>query len=241
LRYAIVSDIHSNVEALTAVLEALEALRVDGVLCLGDIVGYGPDPDEATDLMRARATAIVRGNHDHAAVTPGHESYFNPWGRSAIQWTRRVATRENLAFLGGLPMALRVDGARLVHASPSDPEAWQYVMDADDAAPEFESFDETLCLIGHSHIPLVVERSGETDVDVTASEVPLAGGCRYIVNVGSVGQPRDGDPRAAFGILDLGEKRVTLHRVAYDAALTREKIRKAGLPPFLGDRLLRGQ
>ena len=241
MRYAVLSDVHSNLEALSAVLETIGRMRIDSLLCLGDLVGYGPNPDECVELLRSRAQPVVRGNHDHAAVTPGHERYFNAWGQAAIRWTRGIASRENLAYLAGLPLTARAGGALLVHASPSVPEAWRYVIDADDAAEEFAAFGERVCLIGHSHVPLVAEWSAGESLDVTAPEVPLAEGRRYIVNVGSVGQPRDGDPRAAFGVLDLDESRVELCRVAYDASRTREKIRGAGLPLFLGDRLLRGQ
>ncbi len=241
MRHAVVSDLHSNIEALTAVLRAADDLEIDGVLCLGDLVGYGPDPNEVVDLIRTRTRNIVRGNHDHAAVEPGHEAYFNPWGQAAIRWTRRQLTKENRAFLSELPFSLSASGVRLVHACPSEPEAWRYIMDADDAAMEFDGFDEALCLFGHSHVPLCAASAGTEAVLVTGDEVPIEDGRRYLINVGSVGQPRDGDPRAAFGVLDLDRSTISLHRVEYDAAATRDKILAAGLPRFLGDRLLRGQ
>jgi diadenosine tetraphosphatase ApaH/serine/threonine PP2A family protein phosphatase len=241
LRYAVLSDLHSNVEALTAVLGAVDDLAIDGVLCLGDLVGYGADPNEVIDLIRARTTSVVRGNHDHAAVEPGHEAYFNPWGKAAIRWTRGRLTKDNRRYLCDLPMALSVAGVRLVHACPSEPETWRYVMDADDAAIEFDTFDETVCFIGHSHVPLcAVSAAGRVSM-LLDEGIPIEDGKQYLINVGSVGQPRDGDPRASFGVLDLDQGAFRLHRVQYDAGAAREKILAAGLPRFLGDRLLRGQ
>jgi diadenosine tetraphosphatase ApaH/serine/threonine PP2A family protein phosphatase len=241
VRYAVLSDLHSNLEALTAVLDAADALGIDGAVCLGDLVGYGPDPNEVIDLVRVRAASVVRGNHDHAAVEPGHEAYFNPWGQAAIRWTRKRLTKENRDFLSGLPLAASVSGVRLVHACPSEPETWRYVMDEDDAADEFDAFDEAVCLIGHSHIPLCAVSAGSVVSLSSDDEVPIEDGKRYLINVGSVGQPRDGDPRAAFGVLDLARSTIRRHRVEYDAGATRDKILTAGLPRFLGDRLLRGQ
>lgn len=241
MRYAVVSDLHSNAEALAAVLGAVDALGIDGTLCLGDLVGYGPDPNEVIDLARMRAMSVVRGNHDHAAVEPGHEAYFNPWGQAAIRWTRKRLTKENSGFLSDLPLALCVSGVRLVHASPSEPETWRYVMDGDDAADEFDGFDETVCLIGHTHVPLCAVSVGGRVTLLLDEEIPIEDGKRYLINIGSVGQPRDRDPRAAFGVLDLDRRTIRRHRVEYDAGATRDKILAAGLPRFLGDRLLRGQ
>jgi diadenosine tetraphosphatase ApaH/serine/threonine PP2A family protein phosphatase len=241
VRYAVVSDLHSNIEALTAVLGAADALGIDGALCLGDLVGYGPDPNEVVDLVRARAASVVRGNHDHAAVEPGHEAYFNPWGQAAIRWTRKRLTKENRDYLASLPLALTVSGVRLVHACPTEPATWRYVMDADDAEDEFDGFDETVCLFGHSHVPFCAVSAGSVVSVLSGEEISIEAGKRYLINVGSVGQPRDGDPRAAFGVLDLERQTIRRHRVEYDAGATRDKILAAGLPRFLGDRLVRGQ
>jgi diadenosine tetraphosphatase ApaH/serine/threonine PP2A family protein phosphatase len=241
VRYAVVSDLHSNLEALTAVLDAADSLEIDGVLCLGDVIGYGPNPNEVIDLVGGRSMTVVRGNHDHAAVEPGHEAYFNPWGQAAIRWTRKRLTRGNLSYLSDLPLVLSVSGVRLVHACPSEPATWRYVMDADDAVVEFGAFDETVCLFGHSHVPLCAVGAGSEIALLPDDEIRLDAGKRYLINVGSVGQPRDGDPRAAFGVLDLERRTIRRHRVEYDTAATREKILAAGLPRFLGDRLLRGQ
>lgn len=241
MRYAVVSDLHSNIEALTAVFRAADDLEIDGVFCLGDLVGYGPNPNDVIDVVRTRSAHVVRGNHDDAAVEPGHESRFNPWGQAAIRWTRRQLTKENRAFLSELPLDLAVSGVRLVHACPSEPETWRYIMDGDDAAMEFDGFGESICLFGHSHVPLCAVSAGMDAVLLTGDEVPMESGRRYLINVGSVGQPRDGDPRAAFGVLDLDRGTIRRCRVEYDAAATRDKILEAGLPRFLGDRLLRGQ
>jgi diadenosine tetraphosphatase ApaH/serine/threonine PP2A family protein phosphatase len=192
------------------------------------------------ERLTARAPVAVRGNHDEAAVEPGREQYFNEWGKAAIRWTRQRLTESSRGFLARLPLSETVPDVRLVHACASDPGMWHYVMDAEDAAVEFASFSERLCLFGHSHLPLIAERSGRVTTVLAADAVELGEGRRYMVNVGSVGQPRDGDPRASFGLLDTERMTVAVHRTAYDASAARERIVAAGLPAFLGDRLLRG-
>jgi len=241
LRYAVLSDVHGNLEALTAVLEAADESGADALLCLGDLVGYGPDPNEVVELVRARGATAVRGNHDEAAIQPGRETRFNAWGQDAIRWSRRRLTGENHEYLGALPLAAVVDGVLLVHACASEPDTWRYILDLDEAAVEFTAFKERLCLFGHSHIPLAVESAGRRTSVLEGDRVIFEDGKRYMVNVGSVGQPRDGDPRAAFGLLDLDLGTLLIRRVEYDAAATRAKIIDAGLPVFLGDRLLKGR
>jgi diadenosine tetraphosphatase ApaH/serine/threonine PP2A family protein phosphatase len=241
VRYAVLSDVHGNIEALDAVLDAADRLGAEGLLCLGDLVGYGASPNEVIEAVAARGPVAVLGNHDEAAVEPGKEERFNQWGQAAIRWTRRRLTDDNRLFLAALPLSAVVSDARLVHACASDPGMWHYVMDAEDAAVEFASFREPLCLFGHSHLPLFAERSGRVTTILEAGAVPLDEGRRYMVNVGSVGQPRDGDPRASFGLFDTERRTVAVHRVPYDVRAARERIVAADLPAFLGDRLLRGQ
>jgi diadenosine tetraphosphatase ApaH/serine/threonine PP2A family protein phosphatase len=203
MRFAVLSDIHSNAEALEAVLRACDREAPDGFLCVGDLVGYGPDPSTVIAEVRGRKMVAVRGNHDQAAFDPAEDQYFNNWAREAIAWTRERLRDVELRYLEGLDLTREADGALLVHASPSEPRAWRYILSASEAGPE--------------------------------------PGTRYIVNVGSVGQPRDGDPRAAFGLFDPGERTFRLMRVEYDAEATSRKIVDSGLPPFLGERLLAGR
>jgi diadenosine tetraphosphatase ApaH/serine/threonine PP2A family protein phosphatase len=241
MRYAILSDIHSNREALTAVLEACATLGPDAYVCAGDLVGYGPDPSGVIADVRERDMLTVRGNHDQAALDPDEDRYFNSWAREAIGWTRERLTEEERAYLEELPFDAAAGGALVVHASPSAPRAWHYILSAAEAGPEFRSFDEPVCFIGHSHVPMAIVRTAAGLSEIPHDEVAVEEGARYIINVGSVGQPRDGDPRAAFGLYDSEERRYRLIRVEYDAEVVSRKIIGAGLPPFLGERLLAGR
>jgi diadenosine tetraphosphatase ApaH/serine/threonine PP2A family protein phosphatase len=241
VRYAILSDIHGNYEAFTAVLEAIGEMEIDSILCLGDVVGYGANPNEVAELTRERADVATKGNHDHAAVDPAEEAYFNPWAVQAIQWTRNELTEENLEYLRGMPYESFLPDVRLVHASPGEPRRWRYVLSPQAAAREFSAFEESFCFIGHSHVPMIVLRTEVGTSELLDGEVALPAGARVLINVGSVGQPRNGDPRASFAVLDLEDRSARLVRVEYDLQTARKKIIDAGLPRFLGDRLLLGQ
>jgi diadenosine tetraphosphatase ApaH/serine/threonine PP2A family protein phosphatase len=241
MRHAILSDIHSNLAALEAVLEACEALKPDSYLCIGDLVGYGPDPSGVIAEVRKRASVVVCGNHDHAAFDPEEDRYFNSWAREAIAWTRERLAESERRYLEGLELTAEVDGALLVHASPSAPRAWRYVLSAAEARPEFAAFEEAVCFIGHSHVPMAIAETQSGVSEIASGELALERESRYIINVGSVGQPRDGDPRAAFGIFDSDERTYRLVRVEYDAEAVSRKIIESGLPPFLGERLLGGR
>ena len=241
MRYAILSDIHGNYEALTAVLKVVDEMGVDSILCLGDVVGYGANPNEVIALTRDRTDVTTRGNHDQAAVDPGEEIYFNSWAVQAIRWTRDQLTGESLDYLMGLPYESFLPDVRLVHASPGEPRKWRYVLSPQAAAREFSTFEESFCFIGHSHVPMIVLRTEVGTSELLEGEVALPAGARVLINVGSVGQPRNGDPRASFAVLDLDDRSASLVQVAYDIDTARKKIIEAGLPRFLGDRLLLGQ
>jgi diadenosine tetraphosphatase ApaH/serine/threonine PP2A family protein phosphatase len=240
VRYAVVSDIHGNLEALRAVL-ADAAPRADDVLCLGDVVGYGADPVACVDLIGARAGAVVAGNHEHAVTGAMSLSWFNRYARAAAEWTRTQLDTDCRSYLSALPLTTEVHDATLVHASPRQPDEWEYLVSEADGLEAFDAFATRLCFVGHSHVPAMwsLGSSGPDyargDVDVT-----LDSGRRYIVNVGSVGQPRDRDPRAAYALWDADARRVTIRRVAYDVAGARAKIEAAGLPRFLSERLAAG-
>jgi len=241
VRLAIVSDIHGNLEALDAVLEDLERRRPDRTLCLGDFVGYGASPNECIERLRPRIAGAVIGNHDCAAVGRLRLTYFNSDAAEAARWTDQRLTPDHRDYLLALPYRIREGGALLVHASPTEPEGWHYVLSPADADEEMEAYEESVCFIGHSHYAGAFERS-ERGVRYTRDpELLLAPGRRYLVNVGSVGQPRDGDPRAAYVLWDTA--RGTLHhvRVEYDVAEAGRRIVEAGLPRFLADRLQWGE
>ncbi len=241
MRCAIISDIHSNIEALSAVFEDIDRQAVEQVLCLGDIVGYGASPNECVALVRERCSTTVIGNHDHAAIGRTSVELFNPYARRAAEWTRERMTSDVAAWLGELPFTAVVEGVRLAHATPMDPEEWRYVLNPIEAAAELLAVDENACVIGHSHLPGVYERHGETSRLRGFGTLPLDGAGRYLINVGSVGQPRDGNPSSAYAILDTAERSVELRRVPYDIATAQERIIEAGLPRILADRLERGE
>ena len=253
-RYAIISDIHGNIFAFKAVLARMASLNIEEVICLGDIVGYGPHPGDCVDLVVKYCAHVVQGNHDEAVVDPDCADAFNGAAREAVYWTREALGPLHLAALNQLPSVLHTgpdDSIMCVHDSPY-PGATDYVHDKRVAGHAFQGVETDLCLIGHTHMPMVFEASNEnTDAEVTASditayipahevEIPLQPGRRYICNPGSVGQPRDCDPRASFAVLDMRERTFTVHRAEYDVAAAQAATQRAGLPTILADRLAIG-
>ena len=240
MRYAVLSDIHGNLEALRAVL-ADAAEHADDVLCLGDVVGYGADPAPCVDLVGTRARAIVAGNHEHAVIGRLDLSWFNRYARAAAEWTRERLDASCTSYLDALPLTAVVGDATLVHASPHQPQDWDYLVTEEDGLTAFTAFETRLCFVGHSHVPAVWSLgSSGPDYARGSVDVTLDAGRRYIVNVGSVGQPRDRDTRAAYAVWDVDARQITVRRVPYDVATARAKIEDAGLPRFLADRLAAG-
>lgn len=247
MRYLILSDIHANLEALEAVLSALPSGAWDRLVVLGDLVGYGAAPNAVIDRIRELdPVAIIRGNHDKASCGIEDGSNFNHVARVAAQWTCETLTPENREYLRSLPagpLALD-DRVEICHGSPFDED--HYIFDADDAQRALDAGDKQLCLFGHTHLPVVFRRSGTTydgfipegDAEV---ELSLEEGIRYVVNPGSVGQPRDGDPRAAFGIYDTRGPSLILWRVSYAVDAAQRRIMAAGLPASLANRLAVGR
>jgi diadenosine tetraphosphatase ApaH/serine/threonine PP2A family protein phosphatase len=240
VRYAILSDIHGNLEALRAVL-ADAAGRADAVLCLGDTVGYGADPLPCVELVAERAQAIVGGNHEYAVTGRMDLRWFNRHARVAAEWTAERLDDDHRAWLGALPLVCEIADATLVHASPVQPDDWDYLVSAEDGFRAFAAFSTRWCFVGHSHLPAAWSLgSSGPDHKAGAQTVQQEQGRRYIVNVGSVGQPRDHDPRAAYAVWDAEAGHVSIRRVTYDHAAARAKILAAGLPRFLADRLAIG-
>jgi len=240
VRYALLSDIHSNLEALEAVLDDIAGQKVDELLCLGDLVGYGADPNECIRRIKNLSSHVVAGNHDSAVVGQTDISNFNPHARRAVAWTADIIDPDHARFLSRRPYIDRIDDLLLVHASPSEPKAWNYLLSTQAARSEFQSFSEPICFIGHSHQPIFFSSDGvphSRKTDRLSCDADL----RYIVNIGSVGQPRDGDPRSCYALYDTGRRVVQLRRVAYDIKSAQRKILKAGLPPVLAARLSRGE
>jgi predicted phosphodiesterase len=242
MRVAVVSDIHSNLHALEAVLAALAADPPDELWCLGDLVGYGPKPNECCALVQARADVCLSGNHDLAVLGTIDLAEFSGDAGIAAAWTRGVLEEDARAYLSGLEPSGKARGVALFHGSARDP-VWEYVLSDEAALATFVRTEEPLVLVGHSHAALQISL-GELGLEGglapagTALELP---GARWLLNPGSVGQPRDGDPRAAYLVLDLDAHRATFHRVGYDIELTQSEMRYAGLPRLLADRLSLGQ
>ena len=242
MRTAVFSDIHANLEALEAVRRAAEERAVQKWVCLGDVVGYGADPAACLTAVRSLTHQILQGNHDAAVAGLQHLEYFNDYAREAVLWTREHLGEEDRQFLAGLPLICACDQAFFVHAEPVDPGAWGYVESSTDAAAAMAAVDRTFCFVGHSHRALAYATCGAGVKLVAEGEgrFELRAGCRYLVNVGSVGQPRDRDARSCFAIYDDEAGSIELVRTGYDISRAQEKILGAGLPPFLAARLRSG-
>jgi predicted phosphodiesterase len=242
VRIAVVSDIHSNQIALETVLQAIGT--VDQIWCLGDIVGYGPRPNECIAMLAERKHLAVAGNHDWAVVGRMGVDEFNLFAALAAQWTAEQLDESSRAYLTALPTVQTSGEFTLVHGSPRGP-VWEYVLNANLAGSSFEHFDGPFCLVGHTHVPAIFALAPDGPVHAYQiageREVSLAcPGWRFILNPGSVGQPRDDDPRASYLVIDTTAGSATWHRVAYDIAATQQQMRSAGLPARLVERLARG-
>ncbi len=250
MKVAVLSDVHANLEALSAVLEDVERRSVDRILFVGDVVGYGADPGPCLALIENAGCRCIAGNHDMAAADDrlGLEG-FQDDAADGIRWTRSALSQSEKGRLAALPLESQDGELHLVHGSPFRPERWTYVLSEKDAETGFGATSSRLTLVGHSHIPSAyVEVEAKRIFSGVMRRVKAAApdsltlqpGVRYMLNAGSVGQPRDGDPRAAYAILDPERGAYTLHRVAYDVEGASAKIRRAGLPEALAERLVAG-
>ena len=248
MRYLVLSDIHSNLEALDAVLRASTAQRYDAVLVLGDLVGYGADPNAVVDRVRSlNPKAIVRGNHDKVAAGLDDAEDFNPMAKAAAYWTRESLTPETLQYVRDLPTGPQIiDGTvEICHGSPLDEDL--YVVADIDAARSIAAAQTSLCLFGHTHVALSARMDDQRRLEIEAPQghpefvTTMHAHSKYLINPGSVGQPRDGDARAAYAIADVDRQVVTLYRVAYPIEVAQKKILDAGLPPMLAYRLGMGR
>jgi diadenosine tetraphosphatase ApaH/serine/threonine PP2A family protein phosphatase len=243
VRILVVADVHSNLEAFQAVLAAACAGgELDAVWSLGDLVGYGADPHACIETLRSLAHVAIAGNHDLAAIGEVGTEDFNPYAEAAARWTAAQLTGEERDWIAGQARVLVQEEFTLVHGSLVDP-VWEYLVSPSDAAAHLALQTTPYGLIGHSHIRMLYAEDGR---GVRSQPPPEEGsivldGTRFVANPGGAGQPRDGDPRAAFAILDTEARRIHFHRVDYDIATAQMKIRAAGLPPFLAERLSRGR
>ena len=240
MRHAIIADIHSNLAAFQTVLVDLQRNGgAEEIWCLGDVVGYGPDPRECIELLRQYRHLCIAGNHDWAAVGKIDTAYFNPEAAQAAHWTAEQLSPEDVDYLQNLPLTLKQGDFTLAHGSPREP-IWEYVLSIQTANINFDYFDTKFCLVGHSHVPLIfdLDQNGATLIRRLPDELSLKQEeKRLIINCGGVGQPRDRDPRASYAIFDDDRGIIYHYRIEYDITTTQQKMQKAGLPSHLIDRL----
>jgi diadenosine tetraphosphatase ApaH/serine/threonine PP2A family protein phosphatase len=242
MRIAIISDVHSNIEALTSVLGTLDSLRTDRLVCLGDVVGYGASPNPCCELIRSNAEVTLLGNHDAAVSGRMDYSFYYDAARHALDWTASRITQDNLAWLRGLPYTYRIGDVGFCHGSPIEPKAYEYIFALEQArelAPLTEALAQ-ITFIGHSHLCRAFAIGAEDVTDVVAPRFELKDDHKYICSVGSVGQPRDYDNRACFVLFDTTEKAVEFYRVEYDIESSAQKIFDADLALNFGKRLFLG-
>ncbi len=238
--YAILGDIHANYEALEAALQACEKLNVDRHYCVGDIVGYGADPSLCLQTLRELGCHSVAGNHDRAVTGKLDTAYFNAFAREAVDWTRKQLVQEQLDYLDSLELVIENPDITITHAGLHNPEAFDYIQTSYDAFRSFQVMKTLVCFIGHSHVPVTFLR-GERIFISTESQIQANEHDQCLINVGSVGQPRDDNPKAAFGTFDTDSKLFQLYRIDYDIEKASRKILDAGLPTILAERLKLGR
>jgi predicted phosphodiesterase len=240
MKYAIIADIHANLEALGTVLDDAKNQNVTHYACLGDVVGYNADPKECLDIIRASGMPVVKGNHDEYCSSETDLEGFNPHAAEAINWTRDQLTDDDRKWLRDLRYIRLVANFTIVHATLDGPQRWGYVFDRLAAAASFTYQNTSVCFFGHTHVPVAFIRDAMVRGG-TYSKFKTEPGKKYFVNVGSVGQSRDGVPKATYVIYDLDEGSIELRRLDYDMATTQRKILEAGLPPRLAERLSLGK
>jgi len=244
MRFAFISDIHANLEALEAVFEDIEINRIDEVICLGDIVGYGANPNECTELVQKHCPISLLGNHDAAAVDLLSTQHFNIHAKIAIEWTAQSLRKDIRTYLSSLPLKKTKSSMTLVHATPYEPNMWYYITSLEEAAFNFQFFETQLCIVGHTHIPIIIVLDKEKELFVhqdTIIGLKDMEGSRLLVNVGSVGQPRDRNPKSCYGILDTDSGEFVYRRVDYNIEKTQSKMKKIRMPEFLITRLEDGR
>ena len=240
MRYGIFSDIHGNWEALQEVLQFYRKEDIDDYICLGDIVGYGANPKECLDQVRGLNAVCVAGNHDWAVSGRLNYDVFHESAKAAVDWTRGRLDEEDMAFLNRLPLMFKNDDLVAVHGTLSEPENFHYMIYMSDARETFHLMERQVCFVGHSHVPQIIIQHWEKMECSTKMNAEIDASDRYIVNVGSVGQPRDGNPKASCCVYDTVSHALQIKRLTYDVYSAYSKILRAGLPEDLAERLLAG-
>ncbi len=240
MRIAILGDIHANLEALQAVGREIESAGIDHVYTIGDIVGYNACPSKCVNIVRGWVQGAVAGNHDWGLTGRLDLNLFSPTAAEALEWSEMNTASEEVAYLEDLPVRAVFDGVTLVHSMPAQPEEFPYVFAGHDMTGQFEAVSTPVTFVGHTHHPTVFHEDGNHE-EIIEGTFELPGPDKYIVNVGSVGQPRDGDPRATYAVWESDSRRLEIHRVRYDIKLAVMRIAQTGLPGSFGDRLRVGR
>jgi predicted phosphodiesterase len=240
MKYAIIADIHANLEAFEVVLQDIKEQNCTHFACLGDVVGYNANPKECLDIVRRMNIPCVKGNHDEYCSNDNNMEGFNPHAAQAVSWTRQQLTEEDRAWLRELKYLRLVASFTIVHATLDGPQRWGYVFDKLAAAASFTYQNTPVCFFGHTHVPVAFIRDSVVRGG-TYSKFKVEPGRKYFVNVGSVGQPRDGNPKAAYVVYDMDEGSIELRRLDYDIPKAQKKILDVGLPPRLAERLSMGR
>ena len=241
MKFAILSDIHSNLEALQVVLEHAKQQDCTHYVCLGDIVGYGPNPVECLAIIRALNCPVVMGNHDEYCAGEMDLTGFNPMASDAIKWTRQQLNEEQRTWLRNLKYVRGVEGFTIVHATLDLPEKWAYVFDRLAAQSSFSYQHTPVCFNGHTHVPIAFIRGPGGIHGGLFTKLKIEVGRKYFINVGSIGQPRDRNPKASYVTFSFDDNVIEIHRLDYDIEAVQKKIRAAGLPPSLAERLGQGR
>ena len=239
-RFAVFSDIHANLPALENFLQYADGAFYEALVCLGDIVGYGAHPNECCETVRKREIPAVMGNHDRVALTLENAESFNEIARRAIRWTHEQLTEDNAEYLKHRPYRIVSGDYTFVHASPREPERWHYILTHSDAELSFQAFDTKMCFVGHSHQPFAVEYENGMIRNMDPDELTIRDECRYLINVGSIGQPRDRNPDSCWVEVDREQRILRFRRLGYPVRRAQDAIEHAGLPTELAYRLTMG-
>ena len=243
MKYGLLGDIHGNLSALEVALAAFRSERIDRIVSVGDVVGYGAAPRECIARLRSLDAVVVKGNHDAACTGEIDIRFFNNYARDAVRWTQSVLSGDELEWLQALPLVTQLEHCSVAHGTYHRPELYDYIQSTTDADPSLDEMILPVCFVGHTHVPVTLMRLRDDPLRTAYTTDPvidLAEAAKALVNVGSVGQPRDEDPRTAFAVYDTREDRVVIRRAPYDIEREATRIRAAGLPSVLADRLFLG-
>lgn len=241
MKFAIIADIHANLEAFQVVLDDTKKQGCTHYVCLGDVVGYNANPRECLEIVRSMGMPCVKGNHDEYCSTEAKLDGFNPHAAAAVDWTRAQLKADDKQWLSELKYSRMVQTFTIVHATLDGPQRWGYIFTKLDAAASFPYQNTPVCFFGHTHVPVAFVRDGAVVRGGTYSKFRMEAGKKYFVNVGAVGQPRDNNPKAAYVVFDPGDGSIELRRLDYDIPAVQKKILAAGLPPRLAERLAYGR